>query len=1392
MADTTNNTPAEVQGTVVTTPQAGGISRHTPQEGQVYQLDFDLADKTAILTGSDLRVEMDDGAVLIFEEFATADSQGNVPLFVMEDGSVIPGDILLALLSGEPTEEVAAGEEPQGGGVGEWGDGSGEGLSGIDKLGVQDPDAFLAAQAGTLEDEQTPLELPQNQPPDAIDDMATVGNEDESITFGVLPNDSDPDGDPIDVVSYTPHEPPKGILTFDPDTNEFTFDPNGEFEELDDGETEQVTFTYTIEDPDGASDTATVTITVNGANDAPIAVDNQYQVSENGILSGGDIIDDLGDDPDFADPTADFDVDVEPLTVYEVDGETANVGDAITLSSGALLTVNADGTFSYDPNGQFNDLGNNDTATDSFTYKVTDGDAQSNIATVTITINGTEDPPTLKEATDATVSEEGLVDDDTTTQDDLPTGEDDTNSATDTTGSFTITDIDTTYTVEDFALDATDGSIETADGDAVNFDWSDADNALIGTRDGTTEEVIRIHVDSVTKNGDDYEVDYTVTLSQPVEHPFNGDGAALTYDESPAAEEDEDEVSFDVDVTAGSTTFADAFSVTVEDDSPIAGDDSYGVAEDGTLNASSVLADDSVGGDGGLTIVSNTDVSNGTLSFNSTDGTFTYTPDANYNGPDSFTYTIEDADGDQAAATVSITVRPVDDPPTLKEADDATVSEEGLVGAATQDDLPTGEDDTNSATDTTGSFTITDIDTTYTVEDFALDATDGSIETADGDAVNFDWSDADNALIGTRDGTTEEVIRIHVDSVTKNGDDYEVDYTVTLSQPVEHPFNGDGAALAYDESPAAEEDEDEVSFDVDVTAGSTTFADAFSVTVEDDSPIAIDPDSAYLVNNIGEDAMEIPLDLDINVDNNYGGDGASVQFVISDPLSGYTTNGEDIYLYTDGSHLIGSTLASSDYATASADLGSTGAFIVTLNTDGDLALANDTYDFELLKQIDGGSGDFNTNTGTWDFEGGNTNYVYYTDASGNDLPSVMLTPIGADGDKINATATEAGVDGGGGGQDIMDGEGVRVDFLDTVTGTPIQDSYLTGPAPDHSFDQHVLVNGAEATFAMNKTKTTTVLIEAFIDADYTGSPDEPDDVGDYSATVAEITSIEINNVEVLEGGSIPAGYTVDFSGDGVVVGGVSDGDSIVVFTDNDFTTVEYSYVEGTSFSMSGFGASAYTPGELVDMNFDLEITDTDGDSTFVEDGIRVLLSPDDHVILTGDDSDNTISAVADQASTIIGGDGSDTLTGDTGNDILIGGDGEDFLVGGDGNDLLYGGLGDDDLTGGNGADVFGYTQGINEGGDTITDFDLGDDALRFYDVLDTEESDFMDNVIITADSGANDHVTLTLENGSGTSIVIEDINTSGTFDGYNGQTLSDLQGGVDAINIEFDPDNFAS
>ena len=76
---------------------------------------------------------------------------------------------------------------------------------------------------------------------------------------------------------------------------------------------------------------------------------------------------------------ADDDADGDSLQVTSVNGSLSDVGTQITLSSGALLTLNADGSFDYDPNGGFDDLLDGESRDDSFTYEVSDGNGGSSI-----------------------------------------------------------------------------------------------------------------------------------------------------------------------------------------------------------------------------------------------------------------------------------------------------------------------------------------------------------------------------------------------------------------------------------------------------------------------------------------------------------------------------------------------------------------------------------------------------------------------------------------------------------------------------------------------------------------------------------------------------------------------------------------------------------------------------------------------------------------------------------------------------------------------------------------------------------------------------------------------------------------------------------------------------
>ena len=120
-----------------------------------------------------------------------------------------------------------------------------------------------------------------------------------------------------------------------------------------------------------------------GRNAAPVAVGDAVTTTEAAPLTG----DVLAANP----ATPDSDADLDPLTVVAVEGLPAAVGVATTLASGAFVTVEAGGAFTYDPHGAFASLCPGGSATDSFAYTVSDGHGGSAGATVTVTVTGTED-----------------------------------------------------------------------------------------------------------------------------------------------------------------------------------------------------------------------------------------------------------------------------------------------------------------------------------------------------------------------------------------------------------------------------------------------------------------------------------------------------------------------------------------------------------------------------------------------------------------------------------------------------------------------------------------------------------------------------------------------------------------------------------------------------------------------------------------------------------------------------------------------------------------------------------------------------------------------------------------------------------------------------------------
>src|SRR5881396_1756841 len=130
------------------------------------------------------------------------------------------------------------------------------------------------------------------------------------------------------------------------------------------------------------------------------------------------------------------------------------------------------------------------------------------------------------------------------------------------------------------------------------------------------------------------------------------------------------------DGTTSSAAVTVSFNVRSVNDAPLANDDSYATDEDTplTVAAPGVLANDTDVDGNILTAALVSGPSQGTLTLNA-DGSFTYTPDSNYNGSDSFTYKASDGSANSATATVNFTVRPVNDAP-LVNADSYTIDED--------------------------------------------------------------------------------------------------------------------------------------------------------------------------------------------------------------------------------------------------------------------------------------------------------------------------------------------------------------------------------------------------------------------------------------------------------------------------------------------------------------------------------------------------------------------------------------------------------------------------------------------------------------------------------------------------------------------------------------------
>jgi VCBS repeat-containing protein len=332
-----------------------------------------------------------------------------------------------------------------------------------------------------------------------------------------------------------------------------------------------------------ASASETFTITVSAVNDAPTAVNDSYSTNEDTVLT----------------------VPAPGVLGNDTDGESAPLAATLVSDpSHGTVVLAADGSFVYTPAANFN-------GSDSFTYKANDGFADSNVATVTITINAVNDAPSFTAGPNQVVAEDAGA-----------------------------------QSVSNWATAISAGPSDESSQTLTFVVVSNTNTALFSTQPAIASNGTLTYQSAANLSG-------TATIT--VRLMDNGGTANGGVN------------------TSTSQTFT--INVTPVNDAPVAANDSYSTGEDTALvvpATSGVLKNDSDADSPALTANLVAGPSHGTLVLNP-DGSFAYTPTLDFHGSDSFTYKASDGASMSNTATVTITVVPSNLPPVCNAAVTPTI-----------------------------------------------------------------------------------------------------------------------------------------------------------------------------------------------------------------------------------------------------------------------------------------------------------------------------------------------------------------------------------------------------------------------------------------------------------------------------------------------------------------------------------------------------------------------------------------------------------------------------------------------------------------------------------------------------------------------------------------------
>jgi len=609
--------------TVTQQPSNGTLTGTAPNLTYTPNADFNGTDSFTF-TANDGNVNAAPATVTItvnpVNDAPVADNQTlngteDTPLGITLTGSDIDGDTLSFTVNQQPTNGTLTGAVPNLTYT------PNDGFNGVDRFTFTTNDGVLNSAPATITLNFDPV----NDAPTA-DNQNISTNEDTAVNIPLTGNDADGDN-----LTYTvTQQPSNGTLSGT--APNLTYTPNADFNGTD-------SFTFVSNDGQLNSSTATISITVNAINDAPVANNASVNTNEDNSVN----INLMGSD-----------VDGNTLT-YTITQQPSNG----TLSGTAPALT-------YTPNANFN-------GTDNLNFIVNDGQLNSNEGTITITVTSVNDAPTA----DA----QNIATDEDTAQSITLTGNDidgDTLTYTVTqnpsNGTLSGTTPNLTYTpnanfngTDSLQFIANDGQTNSATGtinitvNSVN-DAPTADSQNLSTNEDTTFNITLTGSDA---DGDN--ITYTLLPSR-TQGELSGTAPNLTYTPSNNFNGND---SFQFTTNDGTTDSAPAtinITINAVNDAPTASNVSANTNEDTATNitlSASDIEDDT------LTYTISQNPSNGILS--GTAPNVTYTPNTNYNGPDSFKFKANDGTSDSNEATVSITVNPINDAPTATD-DTTTVA----------------------------------------------------------------------------------------------------------------------------------------------------------------------------------------------------------------------------------------------------------------------------------------------------------------------------------------------------------------------------------------------------------------------------------------------------------------------------------------------------------------------------------------------------------------------------------------------------------------------------------------------------------------------------------------------------------------------------------------------